>query len=886
MNLAPNCMGVFHDADVERQFRRDAAVATRSEAAFVVFCMVEQAVGLLLSQAFQQGHGVSAALCLGLLSLVLALNFLSLRHRHQWRYNQLQFLQPHDSSSQGWSDAHSPAVAVCRFEGVVFRVHDVAALVALAIIALQPSALLLRWCSGGNLPAPTVSSAAAFNSVLLPVLAMFVYAAALAKVHTVSWLFNGAVTAVVFASQARLLMATASPLPEAVGAVIRLCLLQVFAAAAASMVAYQRWHGLRVHFGAALAQEALRARDADLSESLSHAREEATKTQTAAAVHELVGSYFAHQIMNPVSQLSLALGELAEMRATGLPSSGSEGFPPDEALALERTVDPLVEAQAALQQILRVRDDMLLQQLLLEGRLELHAAATDIRALVRGVVSETKSNGGHISAECAQGVPRMVMCDPLRLRQLLFHLAAVAWQPSESSTRAPRPHAPRLQVQLADRSCSSSPLSAGAQVLEVVVERDDVHATEAEDLCALLQHGAQDPRALSSWHQQLASIGLALPIASGLVRAMGGCIRVQSLPSPAGRVRLVARLPMRMAPLRSRGDSCPLLSSPLRPSSLASPATFKPNLGAGRPSAAVAMRKPEAARLEAAQTGGIGTTTLHDSPAARSAGSLTTTDTASHQLSPSGFSGDQAWADEGDEGRRSDASVPILRLRSSMAPITPATPRKDNRDAPQRPLPRHLLGGRKVAASDGIAPRNLEEPLTPRSNPTARLHVCIVDDDAMNRRLHERLVKKLGHSVTLCTDGDEVAPAVAQAAASGTPVAGVLLDIMMPRMGGVEACKALRTAGYAGCIIAVTANASPADQERYAHAGFDAVLPKPFTTAQLSRVLTTMLSGCPGAVVPPRGTGSVALAAESVQLVLPPLPPVCVMPAIPVTTAV
>jgi CheY-like chemotaxis protein len=476
----------------------------------------------------------------------------------------------------------------------------------------------------------------------------------------------------------------------------------------------------------------------------------------------------------------------------------------------------------------------------------------------------------------------MVLCDPLRLRQLFFHLAAVAWQPSEGFAGAPRPHAPRLQVQLADRSCSSSPLSAGAQVLEVVVERDDVHATEAEDLCALLQHGAQDPRALSSWHQQLASIGLALPIASGLVRAMGGCIRVQSLPSPAGRVRLVARLPVRMAPLqRSRGDSCPLLSSPLRPSALASPATFKPNISASRPAAAVVTRRPEAA-----QPGGIGTMTLHDSPAARSAGSLTATDTASHQPSPSGFPGDQAWADEVDEGRRSDASVPILRLRSSMAPITPATPRKDDRGAPQRPLPRHLLGGRKLAASEGSAPRSTEAPSTPRSSSAAHLHVCIVDDDAVNRRLHERLVRKLGHSVTLCTDGDEVAPAVAQAAATGIPIAGVLLDIMMPRMGGVEACKALRTAGYAGCVIAVTANASPADQERYAQAGFNAVLPKPFTTAQLSRVLSTMLSGCSSAVVPSTGTGSVTLAAESVQLVLPPMPALCVVPAIPVTPAV
>jgi adenylate cyclase len=66
-------------------------------------------------------------------------------------------------------------------------------------------------------------------------------------------------------------------------------------------------------------------------------------------------------------------------------------------------------------------------------------------------------------------------------------------------------------------------------------------------------------------------------------------------------------------------------------------------------------------------------------------------------------------------------------------------------------------------------------------------NILAVDDDALNRGVIERIVKRKGHNVTLASGGKEAVEKVNEAAFDL-----VLLDIMMPDIDGVEVLKKIR----------------------------------------------------------------------------------------------
>ena len=64
------------------------------------------------------------------------------------------------------------------------------------------------------------------------------------------------------------------------------------------------------------------------------------------------------------------------------------------------------------------------------------------------------------------------------------------------------------------------------------------------------------------------------------------------------------------------------------------------------------------------------------------------------------------------------------------------------------------------------------------------------------------------------------------------------MDIQMPNMDGVEACKIIRKMDQIVPIIAVTANIYEADVTSYLEAGFNAHLGKPLNLDHLYRELS------------------------------------------------
>ena len=124
--------------------------------------------------------------------------------------------------------------------------------------------------------------------------------------------------------------------------------------------------------------------------------------------------------------------------------------------------------------------------------------------------------------------------------------------------------------------------------------------------------------------------------------------------------------------------------------------------------------------------------------------------------------------------------------------------------------------------------------------PMARaLDVLLVEDNAVNRKLAQRLLEKLGHRVAEAHDG---AAALTMTAEHDYDV--ILMDMQMPVMDGLEATRRIRTRGGRHVpIIALTANAMSGDRERCFAAGMDDYVSKPIETAALVAALERTTGG-------------------------------------------
>ncbi len=136
----------------------------------------------------------------------------------------------------------------------------------------------------------------------------------------------------------------------------------------------------------------------------------------------------------------------------------------------------------------------------------------------------------------------------------------------------------------------------------------------------------------------------------------------------------------------------------------------------------------------------------------------------------------------------------------------------------------------------------LEPQIGPHSMPAIRvdgLRVLVVDDLATNRLVAEAHLENLGAVVTCAEGGKEALGILAR-----EKIDLVFLDMNMPDPDGLETFRMLR-AGHGlqpGVrVIAMTANALPADRETYRAAGLDGYLAKPLSTDTLATVLQDVL---------------------------------------------
>ena len=152
-------------------------------------------------------------------------------------------------------------------------------------------------------------------------------------------------------------------------------------------------------------------------------------------------------------------------------------------------------------------------------------------------------------------------------------------------------------------------------------------------------------------------------------------------------------------------------------------------------------------------------------------------------------------------------------VRSLLSPSGPGDKQKDNASSP---------------------PGDIESPVLP----LAGKRCVAADDSPINLQLLSQYIENMGGTVVPASDGQQALDACRTG-----EIDIVFLDIHMPNMNGLDAARGIRDLGLDRSIplIALTADVAEQNRREVQRAGFDRYLPKPVTEEQLRRAVVRAL---------------------------------------------
>jgi two-component system response regulator MprA len=131
------------------------------------------------------------------------------------------------------------------------------------------------------------------------------------------------------------------------------------------------------------------------------------------------------------------------------------------------------------------------------------------------------------------------------------------------------------------------------------------------------------------------------------------------------------------------------------------------------------------------------------------------------------------------------------------------------------------------------------------------VHITIVDDEAAVRDSLSRTLRFEGYTVSMATDGARGLELIRTEKPDG-----VILDVMMPVLGGLDSCRVLRAEGNFVPVLMLTARGDVADRVAGLDAGADDYLVKPFALQELLARVRALLRRTEYAAGAPMAAGA------------------------------
>jgi PAS domain S-box-containing protein len=435
------------------------------------------------------------------------------------------------------------------------------------------------------------------------------------------------------------------------------------------------------------------------------------------------------------------------------------------------------------------------------GRLDLEPRAFDLAVLVEETVEliapRAQAKDLAVASYVADNVPRQVVGDAARLRQVLLNLTGNA-------------------IKFTDQGGLSIVVERGTEPDAItIVVHDTGIGIAAEEQERIFHEFEQADRSAA---RAFLGTGLGLAISRLIIERMGGHIGVESLPGAGSTFRVTIALPQAENP----------------------PDIVRPDLS-GIDCLIVAPAAIEATLLERRLADwGARTRIAADVEKARSLlaqrswGALV----VDHVL-----------------GRAACEALATARVPRRIVLVTPAA----RHDLPAlkaagftgylvKPVRSASLAARLTTPDQAFdRPTDMADSIgeADGSAPAGGLPILVAEDNEINALLARALLTRLGHQPTITADGAATVAAWRAAQAAGEPFSLILMDVHMPGSDGIETARRIRAAeaeqGLARTpIIALTANALEEEREACRLAGMDGFLTKPLDRERLKAALTAL----------------------------------------------
>ncbi|HWH84353.1 MAG TPA: response regulator [Burkholderiaceae bacterium] len=542
------------------------------------------------------------------------------------------------------------------------------------------------------------------------------------------------------------------------------------------------------------------------------------ETERARAAAEAASQTKSSFLANMSHELRTPMNAIIGMTHLAL----EDGLPPKQRDFVEK-------AHGAARNLLQILNDILDVSKIEAGQLALERIDFELDAVVSEMADvlglRADEKGLELLFSAAPGLPRRLIGDPTRLRQVLVNLGGNA-------------------IKFTDRGEVTVGMALESEDAESVVLHGSVRDTgvglSEEALARLFQPFAQGD---SSTTRRFGGTGLGLVISRQLVERMGGRLWVESTPGQGSTFHFTARFG-RSAPraparawmageLRGRralivDDNAAALDVLAR--TLAMFGVTADRAGGGEQALAMVEAAPATYSwllIDWKMPGLDGIECARE--LLRRHPQL-----ASRVLLVTGFARDDAL--------RASAGLPLAGVLHK--PITPSSLHdclaQARREAP--------------AASEVAVPARATPLAQAVRQHLAGARVLLAEDHPLNQELACELLRRAGIEVVVARDGREALDKLEREG----PFDGVLMDCQMPVMDGYSATRELRSHEKWRDlpVIAMTASALTEDRERALASGMNAHITKPIHVESMLRTMAQWIAAPGAAPLPPAPAGA------------------------------